>query len=71
MPTWVKHNWGKFICIASETVPSADRPIRYLPALHVQDPSTGEQVAPFSQVQTEEQLTPYVPAGHFTAQSVS
>lgn len=40
-----------------------------LPALHVQDPSTGEHVAPFLQVQAEEQFTPYIPAGQRLEQS--
>lgn len=34
---------------------------RHSPALQAQEPSTGEQVAPFLQLHTEEQFTPYVP----------
>lgn len=33
------------------------------PALQVHEPSTGEHTALFLQLQTDEQLLPYVPAG--------
>lgn len=34
---------------------------RHLPALQTQEPSTGEQMASFLQLHTDEQFTPYVP----------
>ena len=40
-----------------------------VPALQVQAPSTGEQAAPFLQLQAEEQFPPYVPAGQGAEQS--
>jgi len=33
----------------------------HLPALQAQEPSTGEQMASFLQLHTDEQFTPYVP----------
>lgn len=42
----------------------------HIPALQAQEPSTGEQVAPFLQLHTEEQFTPYVPGRQGVPQEV-